>query len=144
MSSPTIPARISSELNQAEAADVIALASTCLNDDPDVTVTKTPRVGVVVTQVREPVAEQRFILGDVMASQAEVERRGSYGWSLRLGADTLAALSAAILAAEYTAAGPRRPEIEELVDRTERSREKARAAEWERLAPSIVEFEEIP
>jgi alpha-D-ribose 1-methylphosphonate 5-triphosphate synthase subunit PhnG len=144
MSSPTIPARISSELNQAEAADVIALASLCLRDDPDVTVTKTPRVGVVVTQVREPVAEQRFILGDLMACQAEVNRRGVYGWSTRLGSDTLAVLSAAILAAEFTADGPRRAEIEELVDRTERTRAAQRAAEWERLTPSIVEFEEIP
>lgn len=144
MSSPGIPARISSELNQADAAEVIALASACLADDPDITVTKPPRVGVVVTQVREPVAEQRFLLGDVLACQAEVGRRGSYGWSARLGSDTLAVLSAAILAAEFSAHGPRRLEIEALVERTERTRTAARAAEWERLAPSIVEFEEIP
>lgn len=143
MSSPSIPARISSELNQADPGDVIALASQCLADDPDVTVTKPPQVGVVVAQVREPVAEQRFLLGDVMASQAEVRRRGVYGWAMRLGSDTLATLGAAVLAAEYTADGPRRTEIEELVDRTERLRVELRAAEWERLAPSIVEFEEV-
>ena len=106
MSSPSIPARISSELNQADPGDVIALASQCLADDPDVTVTKPPQVGVVVAQVREPVAEQRFLLGDVMASQAEVRRRGVYGWAMRLGSDTLATLGAAVLAAEYTADGP--------------------------------------
>jgi len=144
MSSPTIPARISSELNQADAADVIALASACLADDPEVTITQPPRVGVVVTQVREPVAEQRFILGDVLACRAEVRRRGSYGWAMRLGSDTLAVLSAAILAAEYTADGPRRAEIEHLVEHTRRTRDAERAAEWERLAPTIVEFEEIP
>lgn len=144
MSSPSIPVRVSSELNQADPDDVIALASTCLADDPDVTVTKPPQVGVVVTQVREPVAEQRFLLGDVMASQAEVRRRGEYGWAARLGSDTLATLGAAVLAAEYAAAGPRRAEIEALVDRTERLRAEHRAAEWERLAPTIVEFEEIP
>lgn len=144
MSSPSLPTRISSELNQAEAADVIALASACLRDDPTVTVTKSPRVGVVVTQVREPVAEQRFIVGDVLACQAEVERLGAYGWAMRLGSDTLAVLSAAILAAEYAADGPRRAEIDALVERTEKTRNAQRAAEWERLAPSIVEFEEIP
>lgn len=143
-SHPAIPARISSELNQADAAEVIALASMCLADDPDITVTKPPKVGVIVAQVREPIAEQRFLLGDLLACQAEVERRGSYGWSARLGGDTLAVLSAAILAAEYAADGPRRAEIEVLVERTETTRRAERAAEWERLAPSIVEFEEIP
>lgn len=144
MSSSAIPARISSELNQADAQEVIALASRCLADDPEVTVTRPPTVGVVVTQVREPVAEQRFLLGDVMACQAEVQRRGVYGWAARLGSDTLAVLSTAILAAEHTADGPRRPEIEALVERTEQRRITQRAAEWERLSPSIVEFEEIP
>lgn len=144
MSASDIPARISSELNQADAGAVVALASACFADDPAVTVTRAPQTGVVVTQAREPVAEQRFILGDVMVTQAEVERRGSYGWAMRMGGDRAAALSAAILAAEYSAGGPRRAEIEALVDRTERERIAARAAEWERLSSSIVEFEEIP
>lgn len=144
MTTLTPTARISSELNQADAAAVIALASACLADDPDVTVTRPPQVGVVVTQVRDTVAEQRFILGDVLVCQAEVTRRGVFGWAMRLGSDQLAALSAAILAAEHAAGGPRAAEIVALCDRTAESRRTERAAEWERLAPSIVEFEEIP
>jgi len=137
-------AQISSELNQADASAVIALASTCLADDPDITVTRPPVVGIVVTQVREPVAEERFILGDVMVTQAEVTRRGALGWAMRLGSDRMAALGAAVLEAEWVAEGPRSPEIEALVARTIEERDAARAAEWERLTPSIVEFEEIP
>jgi alpha-D-ribose 1-methylphosphonate 5-triphosphate synthase subunit PhnG len=136
--------RISSELNQADAGEVIALASLCLADDPELTVTRPPVVGVVVTQVRDIVAEERFILGDVMVTQAEVTRRGAFGWAMRLGSDKMAALSAAILEAEWVAKGPRTGEIEALVVRTEETRRAARAQEWERLAPSIVEFEEIP
>lgn len=135
---------ISSELNQADAGAVIALASLCLADDPELTVTRPPVVGVVVTQVREPVAEERFILGDVMVTQAEVSRRGVLGWAMRLGSDRMAALSAAILEAEWVAHGPRAGEIEDLTRRTAGERDAARAAERERLAPSIVEFEEIP
>ncbi|MGN6125363.1 MAG: phosphonate C-P lyase system protein PhnG [Humibacter sp.] len=136
--------QISSELNQADAGEVIALASLCLADDPELTVTRPPATGVVVTQVRDVVAEERFILGDVMVTQAEVQRRGAFGWAMRLGSDRMAALSAAILEAEWVAAGPRATEIEELVERTIEARRLARAEEWERLAPSIVEFEEIP
>jgi len=98
----------------------------------------------VVTQVRDTVAEERFILGDVMVTQAEVERHGAYGWSMRLGSDRMAALAGAILAAEWQAGGPRATEIEALADRTAEQRRAERAAEWERLTPSIVEFEEIP
>lgn len=135
---------LSSELNQADAAEVIALASTCLADDPDVTLTRAPTVGVVVTQVREPVAEERFILGDVMVCRAEVERRGTPGWAMRLGGDRLATLATAILAAEHTADGPRASDVVALCTRSADRRRLERAREWERLAPSIVEFEEIP
>jgi alpha-D-ribose 1-methylphosphonate 5-triphosphate synthase subunit PhnG len=137
-------AEISSELNQAEATELIALASACLSDDPEVTVTRPPVVGVVMTQVRDTVAEQRFILGDVLACQAEVTRRGTYGWAMRLGSDRLASLAAAICAAEHAADGPRASEIVALCQRTRARRREDRAAEWERLVPSIVEFEEIP
>jgi alpha-D-ribose 1-methylphosphonate 5-triphosphate synthase subunit PhnG len=137
-------ARLFSELNQADASEVIALAAACLQDDPDVTVTRPPTVGVVVTQARDTVAEERFIVGDVLVTQAEVQRRGQYGWSMRLGGDRLAALSGAVLAAEWLAGGPRAAEIELLADRTDELRRLDREAEWERLTPSIVEFEEIP
>jgi alpha-D-ribose 1-methylphosphonate 5-triphosphate synthase subunit PhnG len=56
----------------------------------------------------------------------------------------MAALAGAILAAEWQAGGPRAAEIEALADRTAERRREDRAAEWERLTPSIVEFEEIP
>lgn len=134
---------VNSCLNQAPADQLIALAETCLQDHPELVVTKQPTVGVVVAQVREPIAEERFILGDVMVCQAEVHRRGSYGWAMRMGQDTLATLAAALLAAEFTANGPRREAIVALCDQVVAERKQARAAEWERLAPSIVEFEEV-
>ncbi|MGL3149235.1 phosphonate C-P lyase system protein PhnG [Microbacterium sp. A82] len=137
-------AEITSELNMADAAAVIALSHACLADDADVVITRSPVVGTVVTQVREPVAEERFILGDVLVTQAEVRRRGVDGWTMRMGADRLAALAAAICATEYLADGPRSGEVVALCESTRTARETARAAEWKRLSASIVEFEEIP
>jgi len=137
-------AEVTSEINMADAAELIALSHACLADDADVTITRPPTVGTVVTQVREPVAEQRFILGDVLVCQAEVRRRGVDGWTMRLGSDRLAALAAAICATEYLSDGPRRDEVVELCLASRRRRRAERAAEWERLSPTIVEFEEIP
>ena len=139
----TITTRISAELNQADPAELISLAERCLAEHAAVTVTRAPQVGVVAAQVREPVAEERFLLADVLVCQAEVEYRGAYGWAMRLGDDEVGTLAAAILAAEYGAGGPFAADIESLVDATETARTEARAAEWERLAPTIVEFQEV-
>lgn len=127
-----------------DAAAVIDLASRCLAETDDIVVTRPPTVGSVVTQVREPVAELRFILADVLACQAEVTLRGKVGWAMRMGSDRLATLAAAVCAAEYESGGPHRDDVIALCDQSHTRREQARAAEWERLAPSIVEFEEIP
>lgn len=143
MNIPNLTARISSELNQADPVALIALAEACLADHPEVTITRAPQIGVVAAQVREPVAEERFLLGDVLVCQAEVEYRGSAGWAMRIGDDELGTLAAAILAAEYRATGPRTADIEALVAETETIRVNARAEEWEQLAPTIVEFQEV-
>ncbi|MEV0621391.1 phosphonate C-P lyase system protein PhnG [Nonomuraea sp. NPDC050404] len=135
---------VCSELNQLESAEVIALAAACVGDGGDLVVTRPPTVGTVVTQVREPVAEQRFILADVLACQAEVTLRGHQGWAMRMGSDRLATLAAAICAAEYEGDGPLATEVVALCRAGRRRREDERAAEWERLSPTIVEFEEIP
>lgn len=143
-SPPLTPAEVCSELNRAGAKELVALASRCLNADPDVVVTRPPTVGTVVTQVREPVAEQRFILGDVLVCGAEVTRRGRSGWAMRMGSDQLATLAAAICAAEFESDGPHAADVVALCLASRQRRRQARADEWERLAPSIVEFEEIP
>lgn len=137
-------ADIISELNMADASAVIELSHACLADDSDVTITRPPVVGTVVAQVREPVAEERFILGDVLVTQAEVRRREVAGWTMRMGSDRLAALAAAICATEYLSDGPRATDVVALCEAGRAERARLRAAEWERLAASIVEFEEIP
>lgn len=71
----------------------------------------TPSTGVLVGQVRETIASQRFIAGDL---DAEVLRGGG-----------------------------RTADIIELALATDEHLRAERAAEWERLTPTIVEFEEI-
>ncbi|AGP61058.1 phosphonate C-P lyase system protein PhnG [Streptomyces rapamycinicus] len=94
-----IAERLSAEL--AECA--------CIADGAPVRVLVGPDVGCVTAQVREPVLEQRFLLGDVLACRAEVELAGHRGWAMRLGDDRAAALAAAVLDAEaQSGRGPRR------------------------------------
>jgi len=56
-------------------------------------------------------ATERFILADVLATQAGVEHRGERGWAMRLGDDTAATLAAAICDAEAASAATCRAQL---------------------------------
>ncbi|MGH3984780.1 MAG: phosphonate C-P lyase system protein PhnG, partial [Pseudonocardiaceae bacterium] len=83
-------------LAAAEPAELIALADELLADGDDAEVLVAPEVGCVTAQVREPVAAQRFLLGDVLTVRAEVAVGGIRGWAMRLGDDRAAVLAAAV------------------------------------------------
>ncbi|MFC7403524.1 phosphonate C-P lyase system protein PhnG [Georgenia alba] len=133
-------------LARAEAGAVVAIADrvTAGAGRDAVQVTRTPQVGTVVAQVREPLSRHRFILADVLTTQAEVSLDGHLGWALRMGEDRQAALAQAICDAEAERGGPQCAAIEDLARRTRAHLAEARAAEWARLVPTIVEFEEVP
>ncbi|GAA0902865.1 phosphonate C-P lyase system protein PhnG [Pseudonocardia zijingensis] len=127
----------------ARAEELVGLADACLADGAVPRVLRAPEVGCVATQVREPIAGDRFLLGDVLAVQAEVELGGSRGWSMRLGDDRVAALAAAICDAEVEAGRARADEVLALCERVAAREAAAEAEEWAQLAPTVVEFEEL-
>ncbi|MFI5613067.1 phosphonate C-P lyase system protein PhnG [Amycolatopsis sp. NPDC051903] len=130
-------------LAEAEPGELRALADACLADGAEVRVLLAPEVGCVQTQVREPVAGERFLLGDVLACRAEVELAGHRGWAMRLGDDRAAALAAAVLDAEVQAGRPRASEVDELCREVARRLVEREEREWAELAPTVVEFEEL-
>lgn len=67
------------------------------------TVLSGPEVGVVALQVREPIARERFYLGEALVTRAEVDLGGTRGWAMRMGSDRMATLAAAVLDAEASA-----------------------------------------
>ena len=73
-----------------------------------------------------------------------VELDGTLGWSMRVGDDRASVLAAAILDAVVAAGHPRSGEVEALCARVADRREAQHAAEWSEIAPTIVEFEELP
>jgi alpha-D-ribose 1-methylphosphonate 5-triphosphate synthase subunit PhnG len=127
----------------AEPDELRVLADACLDDGVDVRVLVGPEVGCVSTQVREPVAGERFLIGDVLACRAEVELAGQRGWAMRLGDDRASVLAAAGLDAEAAAARPRAADVDELCRAVARRQADRDEREWAELAPTIVAFEEL-
>lgn len=58
---------------------------------------RSPQIGTVQIQVREPICRERFILSDALVTIAEVMVDESLGWAMRLGANPAAAMAAAVL-----------------------------------------------
>jgi len=131
-------------LARAPAPALIALAERCVEAaDTSPAVIGGPEVGMVMMTVREPIARERFHLGEVLVTRAEVEVAGHRGWCMRLGDDRVAALAAAILDAEVAADGAFAPEVIELCRLTEELETDRDEAEWDELGPTQVRFDEI-
>jgi alpha-D-ribose 1-methylphosphonate 5-triphosphate synthase subunit PhnG len=137
------PGRRAELLAVAEESELVALADRCLAATPDTRVIEPPTVGTIPLCVREPVVGERFILADVLATQAEVEHRGQRGWAIRLGGDAAATLAAAICDAEAASGVGLAQEVDLLCRRTERDRVDDAASEWAELARTEVRFEEL-
>lgn len=127
-------------LTLARSADIVPLAERCIALSP-VKVLAGPEVGMVMLQVREPVVRERFYLGEVLVTRAEVDRSGTRGWAMRMGDDRVATLAAAICDAEVERGGEMAAEILELCERTAHEVERRRATEWTDIEPTRVRFE---
>ncbi len=125
----------------AESDELVALADAVLARGGRLDILRSPRVGCVATQVVEPVVGERFLLGDVIACEAEVALDDVRGWAMRLGDERAAVLAAAVCdaAAQMDAAA----EVDALCARVAAREAERDAAEWAALAPTVVEFEEL-
>jgi alpha-D-ribose 1-methylphosphonate 5-triphosphate synthase subunit PhnG len=130
-------------LAAADVGELVETADVCLAAGPDPVVVTAPRVGCVSVPVREPVMSDRFLLGDVLACEAEVEFGGARGWGMRLGDDRAAVLAMAILDAAAEADPSWAAAIDELCRRIAERLEREAEGEWAELAGTIVEFEEL-
>ncbi|OYO25069.1 phosphonate metabolism protein PhnG [Enemella dayhoffiae] len=131
------------QLAVAERGALIEIAEACLAA-ATLEVVRGPEVGTVATQVREPVAGTRFLLTDVLVTSAEVILDGTPGWAMRMGADPEAALAQAVCEAELQRDGAYAERLRRLCTDVATTTRMERAAEWERLTATVVEFEEIP
>lgn len=128
-------------LSAADAESVVSLADEVLVAGDDLRLVVGPELAMVMLQVREPVAEERFYLTEVLVTHAEVDLDGARGWAMRAGDDGLAALGAAVL--DAAAGAGHLAAVEELCASTERSLAASRASEVAELAPTAVQFAEL-
>lgn len=134
-------------LARGDRARIRALADEILHSHSeagtDFHITRDPVTGVLSTQIREPLAQHRFLVGDIIASQAEVTVDGTPGWGMCLGEDRPTALALAICDAEVARETTAAERVRALAAQTAETLREQRAAEWDKLRPTIVEFEEI-
>jgi alpha-D-ribose 1-methylphosphonate 5-triphosphate synthase subunit PhnG len=139
-----IPAERRAELlAAADESELIALADRCLEGAPGARVSSGPTVGTIPFCVREPVVGERFLLADVLATQAEVEHRGQRGWAMRLGDSRAATLAAAICDAEAASGAGLAAEVDRLCSHTEQHRQRESQLEWAELSRTEVHFKEL-
>jgi len=127
----------------ADAEAVVELAEACLAEFGDPVLVAPPEVGLVVMQVREPVCDERFHLGEVVVTRAEVEIAGARGWAMRLGNDRVATLAAAVCDAVAANGGPLAVDVAFLCESAQRRHAEQQANEWNDIAATIVSFEEL-
>lgn len=127
----------------ADGVRLVELAEACIALHGEPVVLVAPETGLVMLQVREPVCEERFHLGEVVVTRAEVAIAGGHGWSMRLGTDRLAALAAAVCDAVADAGARLADEVDDLCLRTRETAATAARAEWAELGATEVEFEEL-
>ena len=110
----------------------------------DIEMIRPPSTGTIQMQVREPICEERFIVGDALVTIAEVSVDGTLGWAMRLGGDANAAVAAAVADAHIARVGfEGAPELAELVLYTKSELERADEQEWAEIRETIIDFEEL-
>jgi alpha-D-ribose 1-methylphosphonate 5-triphosphate synthase subunit PhnG len=129
-------------LAQADGGALVELAERCMATG-DTHLAGEPVVGMVPMCVREPVVGERFLLVDVLVTQAEVDHRSERGWAMRLGDDKAATVAAAICDAEAAGGVGLTGEIDALCLATAQTMAHREATEWAELLPTEVRFEEL-
>jgi alpha-D-ribose 1-methylphosphonate 5-triphosphate synthase subunit PhnG len=137
---------ISSILSSCDSSTLQSLIDSLLSDGsislPEVV--RPPVTGTVQLQVREPICEERFIVGDALVTVAEVSVDGLIGWAMRLGDDANGAVAAAIADAHIARVGlGASPAIAELIALTKAELEQSDRTEWAEIEGTVIEFEEL-
>jgi len=137
---------ICSLLSVCDSSSLISVMNSLLQEGhiDTVDLVRPAVTGTVQLQVREPICEERFIVGDALVSLAEVSIDGTLGWAMRLDADEKATVAAAIADAYIARVGLEKEErLAELLQRTKFDLDAADAQEWSQISNTVIEFEEL-
>jgi len=130
-------------LARAGADELRDVASRCIAALGEPVIVAPAETGVIVHEAREPIVGDRFQLGEVVVTSAEVHLAEHAGWSLRMGTDRAAALAAAVCDAAAEAGGDPAADVAELLADVEARLRHEERLLLAQLGPTIVEFEEL-
>ena len=126
----------------ADEPALVALADQILAAH-SVTVLRPPVSGACMMRAIETAEGSVFNLGEVSITEAEVELEGERGYCMVMGYAPQKALAGAVLDAAAEA-NLLFADIERLLRNSIEAEQRRRTAEWEALAPTRVQFDEIP
>lgn len=133
-------------LARAESDDIRKLAEDFLSHrhiHDELQIVYPPEVGMVMMQVREPVCKERFHLGEVVVTRAEVAVGSARGWAMRAGTDRETTLAAALLDACAEYSSELAEAVHELCRQAENRLALQEQQEWAELRATAVNFEEL-
>jgi len=123
-----------------DAEAVMTLAETLL-DTTDVTLIMPPRVGMVMLQMRDPVAGATFYAGEVLVTEAQVTLSGYDGYAVRFGREPEPTLAAAILDAALEAGHVLTPQILAHLAATAEAEQGRQRGEWRAVTQTRLAFD---
>ncbi len=114
----------------------------------DVRAVRSPEIGTVQLQVREPICRERFVLGDALVTVAEVAVGSSLGWAMRMGNDPHGAVAAAILDGWVAQSTPETDAVhltmlEDLLQATVLQESAERLLKTTQVLSTAIQFEEL-
>jgi alpha-D-ribose 1-methylphosphonate 5-triphosphate synthase subunit PhnG len=125
------------------AEPLIAMADRLLEQNNSIEIIKEPRPAVMMLRARDTAQGQIFNLGEAIVTEAQVNYCGETGYLLVMGDNQLHALAGAMCDAAVEGNHPLSGDVlETLVLLTHLQKEQA-AAEWNRIAPTAVNFDEM-
>ncbi len=127
----------------AEGTTLVAAADAVLARHA-VTVLRPPTGGAVMMRAFETAEGSVFNLGEVSVTEAEVEIAGRRGYAMVMGFAPEHALAGAVIDAALEARVEQSDALGAVLRAAVAERAERMAAEWRRLAPTLVSFDEIP
>jgi len=104
---------------------------------------KEPKAAVLMVRARDTAQGEIFNFGEALVTEAEVRFYGQAGYMLILGDDQTHALAGAICDAALQARHPNSESILETLTIMQRFQQEQADAEWARVAPTTVNFDEM-
>ena len=125
------------------AQSLVAMTERLLEYGIDLKISRQPHPAALMLRARDTAKGELFNFGEALVTEAEVKVAGHTGCMLILGSDRMHALAGAICDAALESGHPLSPDILETLSVLSQIQQEQVAAEWAKVAPTLVNFDEM-